>query len=82
MASCNEVHRGSRFASTRKGADPIVVVPHCMKGGKPVNVGSSITPLKGGGLTDERPKLQWTGVDWKMVEEHDNTLANPNCKSS
>nr|QNO42962.1 hypothetical protein MNOMIAMN_00002 [Methanosarcinales archaeon ANME-2c ERB4] len=38
MAACNEVHRGSIFALTRNGADPIVVVSHCMKGGKPVNV--------------------------------------------
>jgi len=82
MTSCNEMYRGSKFASTRKGADPIVMVSHCMKGGKPVNVSSSITPVKGERLTDKRPKLQWTDVDWKMVEGHVNTLANPNCKSS
>jgi RNA-directed DNA polymerase len=74
MTSCNEVYRGSKFALTRKGADPIVVVSHCMKGGKPVNVSSSITPSKGERLTDKRPKLQWTDVDWKMVEEHVNRL--------
>jgi len=45
-----------------------------MKGGKPVNVSSSITPSKGERLTDKRPKLQWTDVDWKMVEEHVNRL--------
>jgi len=33
ITSCNEMYRGSRFASTRKGADPIVTVSHCMKGG-------------------------------------------------
>ena len=45
-----------------------------MKGGKPVNVSSSITPSKGERLTDKRPKLQWTDVDWKMVEGHVNRL--------
>jgi hypothetical protein len=34
MTSCNEVHRGSKLASARKGADPIVAVFHCMKGGR------------------------------------------------
>nr|QNO49995.1 hypothetical protein CAGMOKBG_00015 [Methanosarcinales archaeon ANME-2c ERB4] len=82
MASCNEVYRGSKFALARKGADPIVVVSHCMKGGKPVNVSNSITTLKGERLTDRRPKLHWTDVDWKMIEGHVNTLANLNCKSS
>jgi len=53
-----------------------------MKGGKPVNVSNSITPLKGERLADIRPKLQWNDIDWKIVEEHVNTLANLNCKSS
>jgi hypothetical protein len=53
MTSCNEVYIGSKFALTRKGADPIVVASHCMKGGKPVNVSSSITPSKGDRLTDK-----------------------------
>ncbi|KAF5415515.1 MAG: hypothetical protein C5S48_05665 [Candidatus Methanogaster sp.] len=53
-----------------------------MQGGKPVNVSSSITPLKGERLTDNIPKLQWVDIDWKKVEEHVNTLANPNYKSS
>jgi len=39
-----------------------------------VNVSSSITPLKGERLTDTRPKLQWTDIDWKKVEEHVNRL--------
>jgi len=47
-----------------------------------VNVSSSITPSKGEGLTYKCPKLQWTDVNWKIVEEHVNTLANLNCKSS
>ena len=58
MSICNGSNRGSKFASTRKGADPIVVVSHCMHGGKPVNVSSSITPTKGERLTDMRPKLK------------------------
>ena len=45
-----------------------------MQGGKPVNVSSSITPLKGERLTDTRPKLQWTDIDWKKVEEYVNRL--------
>jgi RNA-directed DNA polymerase len=45
-----------------------------MKGDKPVNVSSSITPSKGERLTDNRPKLQWTNIYWKMVEEHVNRL--------
>ena len=34
MTICNELYRGSRFASTRKGAD-LPKVFHCMNGGKP-----------------------------------------------
>jgi len=45
-----------------------------MQGGKPVNVSSSITPLKGERLTDTRPKPQWIEIDWKKVEEHVNRL--------
>ncbi len=82
MTSCNEVYGGSKFALTRKGADPIVVVSHCMKGGKPVNVSNSITPLKGERLTDKQPKPKWTNVNWDEAEKHVNTLANQNCKSS
>ena len=74
MAACNERYRGSKFALARKSADPIVVVSHCMKGGKPVNIRYSITPLKGERLTDKRPKLQWTNVNWEKVEEHVNRL--------
>ncbi|KAF5438090.1 hypothetical protein C5S35_00730 [Candidatus Methanophagaceae archaeon] len=76
------MYRGSKFALTREGADPIVVVSHCMNGGKLVNVSNSITPLKGERLTDKRPKPLWNDTDWKRVEEHVNTLANQNCKSS
>nr|QNO48706.1 hypothetical protein MNILOELO_00008 [Methanosarcinales archaeon ANME-2c ERB4] len=47
-----------------------------------MNVSSSITPLKGERLTETRPKLQWIDIDWKKVEEHVNTLANQNYKSS
>ena len=50
-ASCNEMYRGSKFALTRKSAD-LSKVFHCMHGGKPVNVSSSITPIKGERLTD------------------------------
>ena len=82
MAACNELYKGSKFALPGNGADPIVAASHCMKGGKPVNVSSSITQLKGEKLTDKLPKLRWTDVDWKMVEGHVNTLANLNCKSS
>nr|QNO49888.1 hypothetical protein GKKIKBAN_00002 [Methanosarcinales archaeon ANME-2c ERB4] len=74
MTSCNEVHRGSKFALTRNGADPIVVVSHCMNGGKPVNVSNSITPSKGEKLTDKRSKPQWTNVDWDGVEKHVSRL--------
>ncbi|MCD4808980.1 MAG: hypothetical protein K8R17_03690, partial [Methanosarcinales archaeon] len=49
-ATCNELHRGSRFALTRKGAD-LRVVFHCMNGGKPINVRYSTT-LKSERLTD------------------------------
>jgi RNA-directed DNA polymerase len=45
-----------------------------MQGGKPVNVSSSITPLKGERLTETRPKPQWIDIDWKKVEEHVNRL--------
>ena len=45
-----------------------------MQGGKPVNVSSSITPLKGEKLTETRPKPQWIDIDWKKVEEHVNRL--------
>jgi uncharacterized protein YpuA (DUF1002 family) len=45
-----------------------------MHGGKPVNVSSSITPIKGERLTDSQSKLQWADVDWKKVEEHVNRL--------
>ncbi|MHC1599816.1 MAG: group II intron reverse transcriptase/maturase [Candidatus Methanospirareceae archaeon] len=45
-----------------------------MHGGKPVNVSSSNTPLKGERLTDIRPKLQWIDIDWKKVEEYVNRL--------
>jgi len=34
MTICNELYRGSRFTSTRKGAD-LPKVFHCMNGGKP-----------------------------------------------
>lgn len=34
MTICNELYRGSKFASTRKGAD-LPEVFHCMNGGKP-----------------------------------------------
>ena len=49
-ATYNELHRGSRFALIRKGAD-LPVVFHCMNGGKPINVRYSIT-LKSERLTD------------------------------
>jgi len=65
MTSCNGRYRGSKFALTREGADLTILVFHCMQGGKPVNVSSSITPLKGERLTDTRSKLQWTDIDWK-----------------
>ena len=74
MTACNEVYRGSEFALTRKGADLTVTVFCCMHGGKPVNVSSSITPLIGERLTDNRPKLQWTDIDWNEVEKHVNRL--------
>jgi RNA-directed DNA polymerase len=74
MTSCNKVYKGSKFALTRNGADPIVVVSHCMKGGEPVNVSSSITPLKGERLTDKRPKPQWDDINWNEVEEYVNRL--------
>jgi RNA-directed DNA polymerase len=45
-----------------------------MHGGKPVNVSSSITPLKGERLTDIRLKLKWIDIDWEKVEEYVNRL--------
>ena len=50
------------------------MVSHCMKGGKPVGTSNSITHLKGERLVNNQPKLQWTDIDWKMVEEHVNRL--------
>jgi len=49
-AICNELHKGSKFAFARKGAD-LPVVFHCMNGGKPINVRYSTT-LKSERLTD------------------------------
>jgi len=49
-ATYNELHRGSIFALTRKGAD-LPVVFHCMNGGKSINVRYSTT-LKSERLTD------------------------------
>jgi len=72
MTSCNETYRGSEFALTRKGAD-LPKVFHCMNGGKPVYVSSSITPT-GERLTDIRSKLQWANVDWNKVERYVNRL--------
>ena len=81
MTACNEAYRGSKFALTRKGAD-LPEVFCCMHGGKPVNVSSSITPLIGERLADIRLNPQWIDINWEKVEEHVNTLANPNYKSS
>ena len=50
MATCNELHRGSKFALTLKGAD-LPAVFHCMNGGKLMDVRYSIT-LKSERLTD------------------------------
>jgi|SRR5665648_299504 len=50
MATCNELHRGSKFALARKGAD-LPVVFHSMNGGKLINVRYSTT-LKSERLTD------------------------------
>jgi len=50
------------------------MVSHCMKGGKPVNVSNSITPVKGERPTDKQPKPQWTDVNWDEVEKHVNRL--------
>jgi len=47
---------------------------HCMKGGKPVDVSNSITPVKGERLTDIQPKFRWTDIAWKKVETHVNRL--------
>jgi hypothetical protein len=49
-----------------------------MQGGKPVNVSSSITPLKGERLTETRPKPQWIDIDWKKAEEHQKTTVSAN----
>jgi hypothetical protein len=53
-----------------------------MKGGGPVNVSSSITPLIGERLANIKTKLQWVDSNWNIVEKCVNTLANQNCKSS
>jgi len=39
-----------------------------------VNVSSSITPQKGERLTDIPPKIRWTNIYWKKVEEYVNRL--------
>ena len=67
MATCNELHKGSNFALTRKGAD-LPVVFHCMNGGKPINVKYSIT-LKSERLTDAQcvNRLQ-TGITKAIIE--------------
>lgn len=39
-----------------------------------MNVNSSNTPLKGEILTNIRPKLNWTDINWVKVEEHANRL--------
>jgi RNA-directed DNA polymerase len=44
-----------------------------MKGGKPVNVSNSTT-LKSERLTDIKTKLQWTDIDWDIVEKCVNRL--------
>ena len=36
-ATCNQLHRGSKFAFIRKDAD-LPVVFHCMNGGKPIEM--------------------------------------------
>jgi RNA-directed DNA polymerase len=45
-----------------------------MKGGKPVNASNSITPSKGERLADNQLKLQWTDINWKIVEKFVNRL--------
>jgi len=45
-----------------------------MQGGKPVNVSSSITPLKGERLTDIQSKSRWKDIAWEKVETHVNRL--------
>ncbi|RJS76469.1 hypothetical protein CW713_11225 [Methanophagales archaeon] len=45
-----------------------------MNEGKPVNVSSSITPLKGERLTGIQSTFQWSDVDWNKVEEYANRL--------
>ena len=67
MSVCNELDRGSNFASTRKGAD-LPTVFHCMNGGKPMNVRCSTT-LKSERLTDAQcvNRLQ-TGITKAVIE--------------
>jgi hypothetical protein len=66
-AACNELHRGSKFALTRNGAD-LPMVFHCMNGGKPINVRHSTT-LKSERLTDAQcvNRLQ-TGITKAIIE--------------
>nr|QNO50076.1 hypothetical protein NEPELPOK_00027 [Methanosarcinales archaeon ANME-2c ERB4] len=47
-----------------------------------MNVSSSITTLTGERLTDIRDLIQWIDIDWNKVEEHVNSLAIQNYKSS
>ena len=66
-AACNELHRGSRFALTRKGAD-LLKVFHCTNGGKLMNIRYSTT-LKSERLTDAQcvNRLQ-TGITKAAIE--------------
>ena len=68
MASCNEVHRGSNFALTRKGAD-LSLVSCCMKGGKPVNASTQLR-LTGERLADTRRSVNGlqTGITKTVIE--------------
>ena len=72
MATRNEMHRGSRFALTRKGAD-LLQVFYRIKECKPMNISYSTTP-KSERLIDTRLDPGWTNIDWKKVENSINRL--------
>jgi RNA-directed DNA polymerase len=71
MATCNELHRGSRCALPRKGAN-LLSVFYRMKGGKLMNISNSTT-LQSEKLIDVR-QLQWNDIDWRKVVQNVNRL--------
>ncbi len=66
-SACNRLNRGSKFASTWKGAD-LSPVFDCVNEGKPMNARNSITS-EDEKLANKQLKNQWDNTDWKEVEK-------------